>query len=108
MDIYSGEVLIGRTGIPTELRCSLGKPLFTGDIVIVSKEGCYQSNELSAVVGLEDGYYAMGIKNVCIQDPENLRGWEISKVKDHAEVVDGEHWEAYGFSYRASTTGAGE
>lgn len=36
----------------------------------------------------------MGIKDA------NMTEWKVIKVKDHSDCIDGEHWKAFGISYR--------
>ena len=108
MWIYSGEVCEGETGIKTELKCDRGDYLYTGDIVILTApDQCVHTN-LTVIVSDKDGLFAMGIKNICLSDPSKLEGWSISKVKDHYEVVDGEHWKAYGFNFSKEQIGQGQ
>ena len=33
-------------------------------------------------------------------EDKDKEGWHVIKVKDYHDVVDGEHWSDFGFSYR--------
>jgi hypothetical protein len=41
--------------------------------------------------------FVMGIKSVPLEDTGE---WRVLKVKDFSDVVPGEHWREYGFSYQ--------
>lgn len=100
MKVYSGDVCLCETGLETKLKCDMERPLKTGDIVIIGKAGSYIADTLSVVVQEDGEDFCMGIRNICVSDPEKLGGWWVTKVKDHSDVIDGEHWKAYGFNYR--------
>lgn len=117
MYIYSGKCRMGTVGQPTNLKDWRDKPLFVGDIVtIATHEGTIMFDGLSAVVGDEwqtywsitgehgfvqkygeVNHYIMGIKNVDFVAEDSK--WIVIKVKDYSDVIDGEHWKDYGFSY---------
>ncbi|TPG50156.1 hypothetical protein EAH75_01270 [Rhodanobacter glycinis] len=116
--VFSGKCLEGVCGIATGFHDMHGKPLRTGDIVITyavreGDEGAasYLPDGLTAVVSDEwtsysDGsfvrkedapvYFVMGIRSVPLDDPDT---WRVSRVKGYEDVIDGEHWSAYGFNY---------
>lgn len=96
MNVYSGEVLMCQTGLPTRFKDDYGKTLYTGDIVFTFKDN-YIPDHLTVVVSDGEGPFIMGIKESA---KDNHDGWNVLKVKDHSDVVDGEHWEAYGFSFK--------
>lgn len=117
--IYSGNSNMGRAGDPVGANDYYGNPLHVGDIVQLW-EGTYVDtedefwtpyNKLTAIVSdqfisytdgtlsLKDGeieFYCMGIASCGFDSPE----WQIRIVKSHREVIEGERWKAYGFSYR--------
>jgi hypothetical protein len=113
--VYSGECRLCTVGIPTGLSDVLGRLLHTGDIVLTYKEGedgveffgdltvvvCNQYNSYTdGTHVLLDGpmeFFAMGIRVVPINDTGS---WKVRKVKSFEDVIDGEHWKAYGFNYR--------
>lgn len=112
MYIYSGDCRLGTVGQPTKFSDLHGKPLFVGDIVITYADN-YEPDSLTAVVSDEFTTYwggeyrvkggpaesfVMGIKSVDLDNPDQ---WRVLKVKDHQDVIDGEHWKAYGFNYSA-------
>ena len=119
LKVHSGECCLCDVGIPTGFQDQGGKPLHTGDIVLVyhvqhpgtDNEYWADTGNLSAVVS--DQYqsfsggnvqvnnrnpepFVMGIKSAGFNDPE----WAIVRLKAFSDVVDGEHWTAYGFNYR--------
>jgi hypothetical protein len=109
MFVYSGECRKCETGLATNKKDIVDKELFTGDIVITFTKD-YVPNGLTVVVcdqwrSFQNGnhellsgsaeYYVMGIKGVEWEDDE----WVVRKVKDHTEVIDGEHWKDFGFNY---------
>lgn len=99
MLIYSGYCCMGETGIPTPHFDITGAQLYTGDIVVIYTEN-YMVDGLTVMVQDEDGFFAMGIKSVMTTGPEDGEKWMVRRVKRHSEVVDGEHWSAYGFNYQ--------
>jgi len=106
MYVYSGDFRKCECGLSTGKRDINGHGLRTGDIVLIFTED-YSPSGLTVMVcdqfeNYSDGthikhdpnvYYAMGIKN---GGPK----WEILKVKNWGEVVNGEHWRDFGFNYR--------
>ena len=119
--VFSGECLQGVCGIATGFFDMHDKPLFTGDIVQVysveswvTEHGdllSYMPEGLTAVVSDEwtsymDGsfvrksgcaeFFVMGIRDVDLEEPGT---WRVRKLKDFSDVVLGEHWKDYGFSY---------
>ena len=109
MNVYSGECEHGTCGMPTDLIDSTGAPLRVGDIVMVSSQGNGMTpwhHGLSVVVENRPNLtgnapapdaYVMGIVSV---DVNNDEGWIVTRVKMWEDVVEGEHWKAYGFNYR--------
>ena len=117
--VHSGDCCLCEIGIPAKAKSVDGKDLHTGDIVMLS-HGMYVGTDdemwtldpcLTAVVNnqmqsfadgsvkveaLDAEPYVMGIKNCRFNHPE----WQIHMVKPYTHVVEGEHWTAYGFSYR--------
>lgn len=114
--VLSGKCRLCTIGFDAKVKDWAGKPLFTGDIVAVFTErgdGVENFSGLTAVVRDEftsysDGTvvpradvgdcYVMGIKSVPLDAPGE---WRVAKVKDHRDVIPGEHWTAYGFSYQS-------
>ena len=124
--VFSGKCLEALCGIATGHNDMGGKPLFTGDIVIIftvrdydNGDGCdYFPDGLTVVVSDEwttysgdvgespyvrkDGdaeYFVMGIRSVPLEETGD---WRVMKVKGHESVIAGEHWPAYGFIYAES------
>lgn len=124
MYVYSGEVRSGLCGTPTGFKDMYDKPLSVGDIVVnfTIANGVFESlGGMTVVVSdkyksytdgthtEKDGqeeFYVMGIKTAwpATDDAEELdwrkKRWAVLKVKDHADVVDGEHWRDFGFNYK--------
>lgn len=96
MYVYSGRVRLCETGIDAGFADTHGEPLATGDIVIVFTDDYVPAN-LTVVVSEADGFYVMGIKSVPMHDPGQ---WRVLRVKSAADVIPGERWPAYGFSYQ--------
>lgn len=116
MYIYSGKCRFCTVGLPTGIYDARGELLFTGDIVLIYSanelEVSYLPDSLTVVIDKQytsysDGThipvdgptkpFVMGIASVDLaSDPE----WFCIKVKDHKDVVHGEHWRAYGFNFR--------
>ena len=124
--VFSGECLVAVCGLPTGFRDMCGYELFTGDIVVVftvreygdDRESLdYLPSGLTAVVSDEwvttrellsgertyrrkEGapeFFVMGIKNVPMDEPGQ---WRVMRVKEWSDVIEGERWPAYGFSYQ--------
>lgn len=109
--LYSGKCRLGTVGQPTRFVDASGNSLFVGDIVVVTDDD-FGIISLTAVVSdefttysnglhiIKDGpveHFVMGIKGVDLDSPGT---WTVRKVKDHSDVISGEHWESYGFSYK--------
>lgn len=113
MYVYSGVCREGCCGEVTPLKDHWDKLLYVGDIVVIYKENS-SPDGLTVVVSdrytsFTDGthiikpkdevtYFIMGIKDCCLKP--DLEGWIVLKVKDHSDVVNGEHWKDFGFNYR--------
>lgn len=101
LEIFSGKVRLCEVGLETKFRDVDGKKLFTGDVVVIyTDNGALEAtNNLSAVVAHEDGTpFVMGIANVNLLDEPGY--WRVLRIKSHEDVIAGEHWSAWGFSYR--------
>lgn len=121
LKVFSGECCFCDVGIDAGHKDVAGKPLHTGDIVLVyfgdyigtDVEEWRPCGGLTAIVAgqyqsYQDGSielrsatprpFAMGIKDAGF-DSEH---WQIHRVKAFADVVEGEHWPEFGFSYRRS------
>ncbi len=121
LKLFSGKCCLSDLGIPMLVRDQWGDPLHvhTGDIVqIYSKdypqdEDCPWNDyhELTAVVSNQYTTYSngtiqrnkqpvepfvMGLKSVDFKDGK----WAVRVLKKWADVVDGERWPAFGFSYQ--------
>jgi hypothetical protein len=118
LKVFSGKCCLCDIGIDVNAKDVRGDQLHTGDIVLVyhgqyvgtDDEYWYPCGGLTAVVSdqyqsFSDGTiketgdnepFVMGIKGCGFNDPE----WQIHLVKKYTDVVDGEHWRAYGFNYR--------
>lgn len=120
MFIYSGNVRQGDCGMPTGKKDINCKPLFVGDIVVtwsVVKDEKYGemlsmfgslsvvvcdkytsfSNGEHRITSKEPEPFVMGIKTVDFEEEENM--WRVFKVKDHSQVIEGEHWTPFGFRF---------
>lgn len=122
MYIYSGDCRFCETGIQTPYRDDKGRRLFTGDIVLVFTDD-YGPENLTVMVRNDFTSYqggrheqnedvgnpfAMGIADCkpVNKDSETIfvsddTIWHVRKLKDHKDVVDGEHWRDFGFNYRS-------
>ena len=103
MKIYSGDVCMGEIG------AHVRDGIQTGDIIQLwhkeyagTEHECWEPVEhLTAVVtDPESGeHYAMGIRSCGFDHSE----WSVRVVKKWSDVIDGEHWPAYGFRYSSTT-----
>lgn len=123
--VFSGKCCLCDVGIPVQAQSTWGDPveIHTGDIVIVwhgdylgtDLETWTPSGGLTAVVSddyqsfsdgtikpldTEEEAFAMGIKDCGFLHPE----WRVQVVKKYLDVIPGEHWPQYGFSYAYSET----
>lgn len=98
--IYSGKVRQCAIGVATPFRDMRDAPLSTGDIVVIYSDNGFVDPMLTCVIGDDDGFWVMGIKSVPLDEPGY---WRVYKVKDHIDAVDGEHWKAFGFSFRSES-----
>lgn len=106
LTVYSGQVKLAVCGVPTPYIDMIGRALFTGDIVSVFTKDCVPDG-LTVVVQNQGNswesnfpdFYIMGIAGVPITEDGE---WRVVKHKDHSDVIDGEHWKAFGFRYAAT------
>lgn len=116
--VYSGKCRQGDVGEPTSLKDFTGADLFVGDIVIIStidEFGICSNNGLTVVVSdkyttysngehrIKEGeveHFVMGIKSVDFMG-KDAEKWIVKRVKSFKDVIVGEHWTDYGFSYGA-------
>ena len=119
LKVHSGESCLCDIGIEVNAADQSGRMLHTGDIVLVWHgthidtyvEFWSSSCGLTVVVANQYQSYSngdvklrsntpepfvMGIKDCGFHDPS----WRIQLVKKFHDVVDGEHWKEFGFSYR--------
>lgn len=121
--VFSGKCCLCDVGIPVGATSTWGEPveIHTGDIVVLwhgrwvgtDVEEWTQSGGLTAVVSndyqtysdgvielIHDGGkpFAMGIKDCGFDDSE----WRVEVVKKYSDVIPGEHWPQFGFSYAYS------
>ena len=112
MFVYSGKCRQCETGLKTNEKDMAGKELFTGDIVVIFTDD-YHPDGLTVVIAHQWKSYSngkhelidenpepfvMGIETVCWTDDE----WKVMKVKDHSDVIEGEHWKDFGFNYKST------
>lgn len=120
LKIWSGKSCLCDIGIAVAANSTWGDPIqiHTGDIVIIwhgnymgsDLESWTPNSDLTAVVAnqyqsFSDGSiklldmtptaYVMGIKDCGFDDRE----WRVQVVKKFSDVIDGERWPAYRFSY---------
>lgn len=111
LTVFSGQCALCDTGIETPYLDFRNKPLFTGDIVLTFTEGGLGLPDSLTVVVRDEfenisgrpprriepsDFFVMGIRSVPLDGPTE---WRVMKVKDHSDVIAGEHWKAYGFRY---------
>jgi hypothetical protein len=113
--VYSGKCRLCDVGIPTGENDIHGKELFTGDILVTFTEN-YAPGGLTVMVSNQyqsysDGThketgetspYPMGIKNMWTDPEEDRSKWSVLKVKHWEDVVSGEHWRDFGFSFKST------
>lgn len=125
LKVFSGKCCLCDVGIPTNAISTWGNrvEIHTGDIIILwhgsylgtDLEEWTPCSELTCVVANQYQSYSdgtislanpvptpfpMGIKDCGFDHPE----WRIQVVKKYTDVVTGEHWKAYGFSFSESAT----
>ena len=121
LKVHSGKCCLCDVGVPVGHQDENGVDLHTGDIVVfwhgwyigTDSEYWDGGDSLTVVVmdqyqsfsdgtvKLQDGPHApfvMGIRDCGFSHPE----WRVRIVKKFSDVVVGEHWPAYGFSYRTN------
>lgn len=97
MYVYSGLVRVCEIGLAAGFSDTHAVPLVTGDIVIMFTDQ-YVPSHLSVVVTDESGPFVMGLKSVPMHDPGQ---WRVLRVKAAADVIEGERWPDWGFSYQS-------
>lgn len=119
MDLYSGKCKTATCGIKTKFLDIHGKECHTGDIVLLwsrfheADEGFTSNHGLTAIV--QDGYTTYSNGEIKIEGDQNpfvmgihstplneQRKWGVEIVKKYHDAIDGEHWQNYGFNYRAT------
>jgi hypothetical protein len=70
------------------------EPLRNLTVVVADQYTTYSNGKIEETESPE--FYVMGIRDCGFDDPS----WDIWLVKDHSDVVTGEHWRDYGFSFR--------
>jgi hypothetical protein len=108
MYIYSGNCRIGTVGQKTQLKDTNNDVLCVGDIVFIVYDDNAFSNSLTVVCSDEFTSYSDGshiakkcsIEHFIMGIASDTSGWQIVKVKDHKDVIDGEKWENFGFNYK--------
>ena len=121
MKVYSGKCYKGECGTPTAMTDVMGKPLRVGDIVLSfheyhpSKEGfpptaCdhltvvvdgrFVSYSDGSIESVDGSCFVMGLKGVCEDCVPDSDKWSVMLLKPWEDVVDGEHWAAFGFNYK--------
>lgn len=115
MYVYSGDCRLCDVGQPVGFHDSKGNALRTGDIVItftVDSLGFSNLGGLTVVVSdqyqsFTDGShveneapsaYVMGIRSVQVDEDGQ---WRVLRLKKWEDVIPGESWPDYGFSFRA-------
>lgn len=123
LKVFSGKCCLCDVGIPTGAKSTWGDPIeiHTGDIVIIWR-GSYIGTDFEEwvpsaglTVVVSENYqsynggveieaigpgtpYPMGIKSCGFNHPE----WRVQVVKKYSDVVPGERWPNFGFSYQFS------
>lgn len=123
LKVWSGKCCLCDVGISTNAKSTWGNSLelHTGDIVILwhgqyinsDLEQWLPTDGLTVVVANQYKSYSdgsivvqdaqpipfpMGIKDCGFNHPE----WRVQVVKKYSDVIAGEHWPAYGFSFNHS------
>jgi len=116
-------------GLPTQLKCDREDPLRTGDIVVMytyAKDSGMVSVPQGLSVVVADQYdnvqgkvpekksdlgesFVMGLKNCGLDEPAEdypHTVWRVRRVKRYEDVVPGENWTAFGFSFQTGHEGA--
>lgn len=120
LKVFSGDSCMCDVGIPVNAKSTFGieVELYTGDIVIpwsgsyigtdseqwtphgltviIAKQ--YQSFTNGDIKLREEPHemFVMGIATCGFNSPD----WKVQRVKKYSDVVNGEHWQDYGFNYR--------
>ena len=83
---------LGDLGTPSPFKDEEGCELFVGDVVeISSKNGAYGMKHLTFVCSDKGEFFVMGIQDCCNSDAGVIdEKWRVRKVRDHANVLDGE------------------
>lgn len=121
--VHSGKCCLCQIGISTGAFDFKGREIHTGDIVSLYRAEPGEDGPIELFTPLtvviadqfqsfSDGsvrlverpmqFFSMGIKNVGISSPE----WPVAIVKKYHDVVEGEHWPAWGFSYSQNEAAA--
>jgi len=124
MFVYSGKCRFCEIGIKTTLKDDCDNILRTGDIVMsysvtedfgaVSFDGLtvVVADHFENIVGREPiekadkgEPFIMGIKSSKIDKkiekyPNEV--WRVKRLKKYEDVIDGEHWTAFGFNYKSN------
>jgi len=118
MKVKSGKCVLCDVGVYTGHKNKRGEELHTGDIILLwhgnyigtEDESWYPESGLTAVVSdqyqtYSDGsvvekegdpeFFVMGVKGCGFDSQE----WDFQIVKKYSDVISGENWPQFGFSY---------
>ena len=97
IELHTGDIVTTWHGTWIDTDCEFWDG---GDQLTVVVIDQYQTYSDGAVVLREGPHvpFVMGIRDCGFSHPE----WRVRLVKKFSDVVDGEHWPAYGFSYRSN------
>lgn len=120
LQVWSGQCCLCDIGVLVEGVVDMhGRDIHTGDIVLIwhgeyvdtEHEQWLPTSDANLSVVVADQYqtysdgttlatgqwepYTMGIRNAGVKSGQ----WDIQIVKKWSDVVEGEHWTAYGFRY---------
>jgi hypothetical protein len=96
VELHTGDIVLVWHGDYLGTDVETWTPLDHLTIVVANQ---YQSFTDGSITTLPDSEpFVMGIRDCGFADP----AWKVQLLKSHKDVIEGEHWKSFGFSYKYS------
>lgn len=86
---YDKKTSLGRVGDKTPYKLKNGRNLFVGDVVSIEDDNIKEKGCL-VVHDEEDGYYVMGISNLCNSKTGEIKNFTVSLEKSFSGIKNGD------------------
>lgn len=86
---FGKKTSLGRVGDKTPYKLENGRNLFVGDVVSI-KNDYMEEKECLVVYDEDDGYYVMGISDVCNSKTGEIKNFTVSLEKSFSSIKNGD------------------